>query len=168
MFCTVFQAALLEKKGLNFQLFCSGAVYNQDWIITTAGCLQGKEQGNIEVEVGEYRLTVNDPGEQFRPVAEMVLHPEYNQTSGANDIALLRVVPKLSLDGLYVAAVCLPEPWDNFTAQAGTVTGWGEDGAGEVQETLQELEVNILAECEESAEGQLCASPSGNSSSILP
>ena len=117
-----------------------------------------------QVEVGEYKLTVNDPGEQFRPVAEIVLHPEYNQTSGENDIALVRVVPKLSLDGLYVAAVCLPDPWDNFTDYTGTATGWGEDGQGEVQELLQELQVEIVGEC---GEGQLCASPTGTGSVCL-
>ena len=159
------QAALLEKKGLSFELFCGGAIYNQDWIITTAGCVAGKDQASIEVEVGRWQLTVNDPGEQFRPVAELVLHPEYNQTSGANDIALLRVVPRLSLDGQYVGAVCLPELWDNFTDSAATATGWGEDGQGEVQEFLQQLEVRILSECEDETDnrvpGQLCASPAG-------
>ena len=69
-----------------------------------------------QVEVGEYKLTVNDPGEQFRPVAEIVIHPEYNETNGANDLALVRVVPKLSLDGQYVAAVCLPGPFGPVSA----------------------------------------------------
>ena len=43
------QAALLEKNGLSFELFCGGVVYNQDWVITTAGCLAGRDQSNIEV-----------------------------------------------------------------------------------------------------------------------
>ena len=91
---------------------------------------------------------------------------EYNETSGANDIALLRVVPRLNLDGLYVGAVCLPEPWSNYSDYTATATGWGEDGEGAVQEFLQQPEVKILSQCEETeetdqAEGQLCASPVG-------
>ena len=116
--------------------------------------------------MGEFQLTVNDPGEQFRPVAEIVIHPEYNETSGANDIGLVRVVPKLSLDGLYVGAVCLPDPWNNYTDYTATATGWGEDGQGSVQEYLQELQVTILSQCDEAhqAEAQLCASSTGTGS----
>ena len=143
--------------------YLSAPLCHQDWIITTAACLAGKAQASIEVEVGEWQLTVNDPGEQFRPVAEIVLHPDYNETSGANDIALVRVVPRLNLDGLYVGAVCLPEPWSNYSDYTATATGWGEDGEGAVQEFLQQLEVKILSQCEETEEtqGQLCASPVG-------
>ena len=56
------------------------------------------------MEVGEYKLSDNEPGEQFRPVAEVKIHPEYNVSNGANDIALIRVVPKIHLDGKYVSA----------------------------------------------------------------
>ena len=72
----------------------------------------------------------------------------------------------LSLDGLYVGAVCLPEPWNNFTDYTATATGWGEDREGAVHEFLQQLEVRILSQCGETggAPGQLCASPVGNGS----
>ena len=62
-------------------------------------------------------------------LAEIFVHPEHNET-------------RLDLDGLYVG------PLDNSTDHTATASGWVEDGQGEVQEFLQQLEVKILSECE--------------------
>ena len=43
------QAALLEKKGLAFEVFCGGVIYNEEWIITTAACVDGKDLEAFEV-----------------------------------------------------------------------------------------------------------------------
>ena len=51
------------------------------------------------------------------------MHPEYNETNKANDIALLRVSLPLDLDGIYVAPVCMPEMDKNFTDYLATATG---------------------------------------------
>ena len=51
------------------------------------------------------------------------------------------MVPKLHLDGVYVGAVCLPDPLLNYTASTAWVTGWGLDGAGALQEFLQQAQV---------------------------
>ena len=39
--------------------------------------------------MGEWKLSDNEPGEQFRPVVETVPHPDYNPTTGQNDVALV-------------------------------------------------------------------------------
>ena len=39
-------------------------------------------------------------------------------------------------------------PWDNSTDHTATASGLVEDGQGEVQEFLQQLEGKILSECE--------------------
>ena len=51
------------------------------------------------------------------------MHPEFNETNKANDVALMRVSPPFNLDGIYVAPVCMPEMDKNFTAYTATATG---------------------------------------------
>ena len=43
------QAALLEKNGLNIDFFCGGVIYNDEWIISTASCVQGKDINTLQV-----------------------------------------------------------------------------------------------------------------------
>ena len=51
------------------------------------------------------------------------MHPDFNETNKANDVALMRVSPPFNLDGIYVAPVCMPEMDKNFTAYTATATG---------------------------------------------
>ena len=117
------QAALLEKKGLSFELFCGGTIYNDEWIITTATCVKDKSKEVIEVEVGEWILSDSDGYEQLAAVAEIIVHPDYNETNNAHDIALLRLSSFLNLDYKHVAPVCMAEIYKNYTSYEGVVTG---------------------------------------------
>ena len=154
------QAALLEKKGLSLELFCGGVIYNEEWIITTASCVSDKQMEVLEVEVGEFILSGSEGSEQLREVEEIVVHPNYNESNNANDIALLRLSSNLNLDYKFVAPVCMAEIYKNYSSYEAVATGWGHDGAATIQDHLMELTVEIQAACLETDqfEGQFCAS----------
>ena len=78
---------------------------------------------NVQVEVGEYQLSGNDENEELRSVQEIIIHPDYNETNKANDIALLRIFPLFVLDNVHSVAVCMPEMDKNFTGYIATATG---------------------------------------------
>ena len=81
------------------------------------------ELQNVQVEVGEYQLSGNDENEELRSVQEIIIHPDYNETNKANDIALLRIFPLFVLDNVHSVAVCMPEMDKNFTGYIATATG---------------------------------------------
>jgi len=117
------QVALIDPRGgSNFEgQFCGGSIYSQYWIITAAHCLTGKSTSNIRILAGRATL-----GSDLSPLAvsQILVHPEYNDTTLANDIALLRVATPLTFSSS-IAAIGLA----TSIPQAGTpavITGWGE------------------------------------------
>lgn len=75
------------------QPFCSGALIAPDLVLTAAHCAYDFESASLFVGAGSENLR----NVRLHPVADMVLHPEYNPPAGpslnplANDIALLRL-----------------------------------------------------------------------------
>ncbi|XP_062560327.1 trypsin I-P1-like [Armigeres subalbatus] len=65
---------------------CGGALVGTDWVLATASCVQGKS--NLKVLVGSDRLLTNM---DRVTVSRTNIHTGYNQTSGANNIALLKL-----------------------------------------------------------------------------
>ena len=82
-----------------------------------------KDAEDFSVRVGEHDLKVFEGREQTVPVAEVIVHPNYDQRHTRNDIALLRLTRGLR----YTRAVrpaCLPRrdaPVDLMCV----TTGWG-------------------------------------------
>lgn len=77
------------------QTFCSGAILNEKWILTTAQCVKGAYA--IRVDVGS--IDINKPLIRVLPDA-FTLHPQYNNSNNKfkNNIALLRLSEKSQLD----------------------------------------------------------------------
>jgi secreted trypsin-like serine protease len=68
---------------------CGAALVDQRWVVTAAHCVQGVSASQIEVVLGEHRLSTAEGREVVRTVAEIQRHPNYNHNTKANDIALL-------------------------------------------------------------------------------
>lgn len=96
---------------------CGGVLVGENWVLTTASCVQGKT--NLKVLVGSDRLLTNM---QRVDVSSMVIHTQYNQTSGANNIALLKLAK--SVTSARVKTIAL----NDIAVTSGLTTefyGWG-------------------------------------------
>ena len=93
----------------------------------------------MKVRLGEYDVSVTTeqlPYEEL-DVSHIVVHPEFNNLSLANDIALVRFV-KPARRRPHIDVACMPHPGQISEAE-GTrcvVTGWGRKSEGEDSKKL--------------------------------
>lgn len=149
-----------ENHRQELKFSCGGSLINNRYVATAAHCVVGeveKKEGNlISIRLGEYDTTTDidcieldeericaDPPIDV-PVEEKLPHPDYNELSKLNDIALLR----LNRDILYtdfIQPVCLPLP-DFRSSAAGDVnfvTGFGRTLQGSRSAIKQKLGIKV-------------------------
>ena len=102
--------------------FCGGSVYNSQWIITAAHCLEELTPSSIRVLAGTSILSKVSLSKTY--VNLIYLHPSYNPQTGVNDIGLIRLVGTLPLQPGIIEPISLPTlaPKPGSTAR---ITGWG-------------------------------------------
>ncbi|XP_018320763.1 trypsin-7-like [Agrilus planipennis] len=114
------------------------------WVITAGHCTYGEDISNITLRAGasESNQTARTP----ITLAEIFLHPLYNDTTLDYDISILRLNEDLVF-GTTISPVSLPPP--DIVLPAGTwatVAGWGDladGGPGSTQ--LQAVTVPIIS-----------------------
>ena len=80
---------------------------------------------------------------QERKINYRVRHPEYNDYTLVNDIALLRLEAPVNTS-VYIPA-CLPGPGADYVDKMVWVLGWGRLAeSGQVADILQELEIKVV------------------------
>lgn len=97
------------------------------------------------MRAGEHNFGVDDGTEQEVAVSEIFVHPEYDNYTVDNDIAVLKLERPLEMDD-YVSPVCLPSTDDQMaTNRSGTILGWGKKRNTEMfgTQVLQEARVPI-------------------------
>jgi len=151
-----------------FNVFVGGAsLVAPDKILTLASAVKNyksasdgtcreeiKPRYDLYVVCGSVNLQVTDEeGEQKRAVAEILLHPEFNEKSLINDVAVLLVDQPFELSE-NVGAVCLPAPGSVVEVNATCVaTGHGKDeDIGYFTNTLRKVSLPVWSnvECENS------------------
>ncbi|XGW32155.1 hypothetical protein V3C99_010378 [Haemonchus contortus] len=95
------QAAVVFYDSLGEGLMCGATVIDEYWILTAAHCIQ-KEPKKAFILTG--LRTLNNPLHTHH-VEKTVTHPEYDENTIANDIALVKSVSSLLKKG--VSPVCL-------------------------------------------------------------
>ena len=125
---------------------CAGSIIADQWILTAAHCVDGVPLSQVRVFTGITQ--VSDRG-QALPLANVVVHPEWNPQTYANDVALIQLAVPLTFTESQ-RPIALPESVDGSTwPAAGTqavIAGWGTTTTGgSASNVLQQATVAVLA-----------------------
>ncbi len=105
-----YQAEVDAGQG-TLRQFCGGSIHDANWVITAAHCLKDSgtwEFGRLRVGAGVSNLA-QVVISTFRSVDQIIVHPDWNLTTSANDIALVRLVSPLDLNGTTITPIAIPD-----------------------------------------------------------
>lgn len=101
-----------------------GSIISPNHIITSAGCVS--EYGPEYYLVRAGSTLVDDKGSVHR-VQKIVSHPEHKSGTPGHDLALLKLLDPIALDGVTKKAVAMFEPTEKVNPLSVAHTaGWGE------------------------------------------
>ncbi|KAF0292427.1 Proclotting enzyme [Amphibalanus amphitrite] len=117
--------------------FCGAAIINERFLITAAHCVRRREPKRVSVLVKKWKRFLDSSELRLR-LENITIHPEYNDTTQFNDIAILKT--RRSMADLFsepdgrVRPVCLPTARCSgadparpacYAGQRASVAGWG-------------------------------------------
>ncbi|XP_020030710.1 serine protease 57 [Castor canadensis] len=141
------------------QHHCGGFLFRAHWVVSAAHCFRNRDPRTGLVVLGAHSLHTSEPTRQVFSIAAVVKHPEYQPTTHANDICLLRLNGSAVL-GPAVGLLQLPGRGAQPPA-AGTlchVAGWGsisdfeDPPPGLMEAKVRVLDLDV---CNSSWQGQL-------------
>ncbi|XP_075549150.1 trypsin-1-like [Dermacentor variabilis] len=141
-----FQAALIRRKEGRNVFFGGGSLITDKFVLTCGHCLARESMQNVTVWLGLHRMSFPSLFQwRSRPCA-FFIHPQFDEATLVNDIALLRLkdhVPLWRLGG-YVNTICLP-PRGFRPEGFALVSGWGYTSEnGPTSDVLQVVELPLV------------------------
>ena len=97
------------------RFYCAGSILSNSWILTAAHCFSFLDDHQMQViRVNPSEITVHAGSislreeTQTRRVAKIISHPQFEESSFNNDIALLQLSSAFDFNDENLAKICLP------------------------------------------------------------
>nr|XP_016926051.1 inactive serine protease scarface [Drosophila suzukii] len=118
------QAMILRESSKT--LICGGAIIGDEFVLTSAGCVNGLPVTDIRVKAGEWELgSTNEPLPfQLTGVKTIDVHPAYDHSTNAHDIAIIRLERRLEFAS-HIQPICISDEDPKASEQCIT-SGWGK------------------------------------------
>lgn len=128
---------------------CGATFLGDKWVLTASHCVDGEYASSLKINVGEYDLS--NGAANAIAVKRIYMHPDYNDFSFDNDVALLELVESVDNEAITLAS---PEATDQSAIDNATATvmGWGgrvgyEPGDGETSDfpdILHQVDLQLM------------------------
>ncbi|XP_044729853.1 venom serine protease 34-like [Chrysoperla carnea] len=130
-------------------IFCGGSIISRNYIVTAAHCLVSAELNNTGVLVGDWDISSGSdtPKAKIYNSQQFLIHPSFNITTFANDIALVKTTTPIVFS-LEVGPACLPLLYTttNFVGTNVIELGWGTLGFGyPPSDILQKVDLRVIS-----------------------
>ncbi|XP_050079499.1 chymotrypsin-1-like [Anopheles maculipalpis] len=99
---------------------CAGVLVKASWILTTAQCVTDRTAADLQVLSGSHRLLTN---KKLNTVSTIQVHPSYNVSNGAYNVALLQLSESVALSTRVTTIDLNDQPVTSDTSV--TFYGWG-------------------------------------------
>ncbi|XP_017003304.1 inactive serine protease scarface isoform X1 [Drosophila takahashii] len=118
------QAMILRESSKT--LICGGAIIGDEFILTSASCVNGLPVTDIRVKAGEWELgSTNEPLPfQLTGVKSIDVHPAYDPSTNTHDIAIIRLERRLEF-ATHIQPICISDEDPKASEQCIT-SGWGK------------------------------------------
>lgn len=114
---TVSETATLQQDSS-----CGASFLGDKWVLTAAHCVDDGNPFGFRMNVGEYDLS--DGAEDAIEIANIYVHPLYDEDSINNDIAIVELVSSLDAPAVQIAEPSVTNQYAMEMSLA-TVAGWG-------------------------------------------